>query len=435
MFTRTRYAPSPTGLQHIGNLRTALFSYLFAKANNGKFLLRIEDTDRKRYNQEAVADIKQNLEWFNIYPDEPVSYQSNRLKIYQQYANDLIDRGLAYEEYSRHSTCVRLIIPETGGIEINDLLLGEIEFKYPDIPDNPVILKSDGFPTYHLASVVDDTESKITHVFRGQEWLSSAPIHMYLYQCIGVQNPPSFIHLPVINGEDGKKLSKRHGDTSVSDFRRNLFDPQAMLNYMSLLGWRPKTEEEIFSLEELEEMFDISGLNKGPAIFDIKKLLWYNKQYMMNYTDEKILSIMRSWRYDFGKHNHNLIQVLRPRLSKEDEIQKWLNPLLELDYSKIIKEDLIPKKVKEQEAINVLSFFEEYLNSNEIGGDTLLDNILRELSKLMNIPFKKFMSIIRVALAHTPVSLPLTEFIQTIGREEAVNRLQKAWNILSDKQN
>ena len=319
MKIRDRYAPSPTGLQHVGGLRTALFNYLFARSRGGVFILRLEDTDRTRFDESYVQNLYDTFGWLGFRWDEgpdsggPAApyVQSERSALYQKYAEELAGSGRAYycfcsaeridkvrqEREAAHSSetgydrrcrdipadeaarraaageahTVRLKIPLDETTCFHDYLLGDIEWKNGDVNPDPVLLKSDGFPTYHLANVVDDHLMEISHVLRAQEWLASTPLHVIMYKSFG-WTPPVFCHLPMVMGQDGKKLSKRHGATSIDEFRRQGYLPEALLNYVALLGASYEEGREIYTLRELEERFSLDKLNKAPAIFDYKKL-------------------------------------------------------------------------------------------------------------------------------------------------------------------
>ncbi|HLC43888.1 MAG TPA: glutamate--tRNA ligase [Patescibacteria group bacterium] len=313
----TRFAPSPTGELHIGGARTALFAYLFTKHAGGEFLLRIEDTDRARFVAGSDKRIIESLRWLGLVPDnlDHVIYQSERAESYKKFAFDLIRAGHAYictcskeelEEnrkeqekssrpphYSR--TCrnasfdlsdlkegcyvVRMKLPESGAIVVDDLIRGKVAFDL-SLLDDQVILKSDGYPTYHLASVVDDHDMGITHVIRAEEWLSSTPKHLILYKMLGWE-PPKFAHMPMVLAPDRTKLSKRHGATSVEEFKSLGYLPDAIINFIALLGWNPKDEREIFTLSELISEFKLANLNKAPAIFNIEKLNSINAHYII----------------------------------------------------------------------------------------------------------------------------------------------------------
>lgn len=313
---KTRYAPSPTGDPHIGNIRTALFEYLFARAQGGEFLLRIEDTDRERFVEGGVERILDSLKWLGLVPDNVDNYptQSDRLEIYKKHAFDLVREGKAYictcskeklsedherqirekkptryeghcrtaeltlEDMKEGCYVIRMKMPEGRKIVVEDLIRGKVEFD-TSLIDDQIILKSDGFPTYHLAVVIDDHEMEITHVIRGDEWLSSTPKHLILAEMLGFE-PVAYAHLPVILGPDKKKLSKRHGATSALGYKELGYLPEAIINFLALLGWNPKDEREEFSLAELEKEFKLENVNKAPAVFDIEKLNHINAGYI-----------------------------------------------------------------------------------------------------------------------------------------------------------
>lgn len=336
---RTRFAPSPTGFVHIGSLRTALFAFLFAKKNSGKLILRIEDTDQNRFVEGAVENLLKVMQHMGINFDEGFYLddqgkvqekgekgpylQSQRLELYKKYALELVEKGSAYycfcdearlEEVRKEQIAlkkppmydrlcrkltpeevreklsaakaqgktpvIRQAIPEGGSTLVPDLVYGEMTYEHR-ILDDQVILKSDGFPTYHLAVVVDDHFMEISHVIRGEEWIPSTPKHILLYQALG-WTPPEFAHVPLILNPDKSKLSKRQGDVAVEDFLSKGYLKEALINFVAFLGWNPKTDQEIFSLQELIEQFDLKKINKSAAIFDLAKLDWLNSLYIRN---------------------------------------------------------------------------------------------------------------------------------------------------------
>jgi glutamyl-tRNA synthetase len=343
---RDRYAPSPTGLQHIGGVRTALFNYLFARSRGGKFILRLEDTDRTRFDESFVKNLYDTFAWLGVRWDEgpdtggPAApyVQSERTALYRQYAGELLARGRAYRcfcsaerieqvrkdreaahssetGYDRHcrnippaeaerraaaeAHTIRLKIPLGESTRFRDYLLGDIEWKNDDVNPDPVLLKSDGFPTYHLANVVDDHFMGISHVLRAQEWLSSTPLHVILYRAFGWDHP-EFCHLPMVMGQDGKKLSKRHGATSIDEFRRQGCLSEALINYVALLGCSWEEGKDLYSLEELAERFSLDKLNKAPGVFDYKKLEWYNGLYIRQKSDAELADLALPWAVEAG---------------------------------------------------------------------------------------------------------------------------------------
>lgn len=270
---KVRFAPSPTGLLHVGGLRTALFNFLFARKLSGVFALRIEDTDKNREVQGAADEIIKTLKDFDLNFDEGPVFQSKRLEIYKKHAEELVERGTAY----RDGQAIRQKINREGKTVFEDAVYGKITVENAEL-DEGVLLKSDGYPVYNLANVVDDHLTGITHVLRGEEFIPSTPKHILLYQAFGWQ-PPVFVHLPLILDKQKKKLSKRTGDVAVSEYLRSGYLKETLLNFVALLGWNPKTEQEIFSLDELISEFDIAKINKAGAVFDISKLDFINRQW------------------------------------------------------------------------------------------------------------------------------------------------------------
>ena len=316
MTVRVRIAPSPTGYVHVGNVRSALFNWLFARHHGGVFILRIDDTDVARSEKQYEDDIKEGFRWLGLDWDEGVdvggphgSYrQSDRFDHYRDIARDLVERGLAYHdprstdelealrrkaqaeklhpnhyirrpEVESDSGPIRFSVPQGAGVEFHDLVRGDMRFD-ADAIDDFVILRSDGVPTYHLASVTDDLDYQISHVARGEDLLPSTPKHILLARAIGGGEAPQYAHLPLLFGPDGKKLSKRHGDTSLKAYREGGYLPQAMLNFMALLGWSIGPDRTIFSVSEAIEAFDLEDVSKNPAVFDTDKLAWINGEYM-----------------------------------------------------------------------------------------------------------------------------------------------------------
>ena len=329
----TRFAPSPTGEPHIGNIRTALFAWMFAKKNGGEFFVRIEDTDKSREIPGAVQAIVESLEWLGLNYDKNLIFQSERLKIYKSYADKLVKSGWAYtctcseerlaqlreEQIKRKeppmydgncrnknifrnagtkNCVVRLKIPKDGATEFTDIVRGAVRFENKLI-DDQVILKSDGYPTYHLANVVDDYETRVTHVIRGEDWLSSTPKHLLIYKYLGLQ-PPVFAHLPMILGKDKSKLSKRHGAMPVLEYKRAGFLADAFLNYIALLGWHPvenpdcrEAGREMLSRKEIIEQFSLERVQKSGAVFDPEKLTWMNGMYMRKLSRAELFEILQ----------------------------------------------------------------------------------------------------------------------------------------------
>jgi len=317
---RVRYAPSPTGVPHIGNIRTALFNFLFAKNKNGQFILRIEDTDQKRLVPDSIPKIKESLLALNLKWDEEY-VQSKRLALYNNSLEILKDKSLIYQDEGAWY----FKVPKDQKIKWQDGVRGTVEFS-SDILEDFVIVKSDNFPTYHFASVVDDNDTKITHVIRGDEWISSTPKHLLLYQAFSWQ-PPTFVHLPSILGPDKKKLSKREGAKSVLEYLTNGFLPEAIVNFLALLGWSPKNNQELFSLSDLIKEFSLECLNKNSPIFNIEKLNWFNKKYLQKYQIAnllpKIKQISKNARKVDDQKLAKILELVRDRMTTFGDFDKY----------------------------------------------------------------------------------------------------------------
>ncbi len=372
MEVRVRIAPSPTGVPHIGNTRTALYNYLFAKKNRGTFIVRIEDTDKKRSVSGSMEKILEILKFLNLNLDEGPGQngrfgpyiQSARLPIYQKMARRLIDTGKAYycfcrqerindlrieqrrhqeiPHYDRHCLrltsseidqhlknkekyVIRLKVPKDRSIYLNDLVQGKVKFD-SNIIDDQVLIKSDGFPTYHLAATVDDYLMKISHVIRGVEWLSSSPKHLLLYEAFGWQ-PPVFAHLPIILGPDKSKLSKRHGAKSALDYQAEGYLPEAIVNFMAFLGWSYKDNSDLLSMRDLIKLFTLTKVRRANPIFDLAKLDWFNSQWIKKLSDKELLSRMKP----FLKINISdqtllrLLPAIKNRIQRLTQLPEMLN--------------------------------------------------------------------------------------------------------------
>ncbi len=386
MMVRTRFAPSPTGFLHVGGLRTALYAYLIAKQNGGKFLLRIEDTDRKRFVEGSIESMISSLKWAGIEIDEGVELdsegkiiqvgdkgpyvQSERLDLYKKHADQLLAEGNAYQCFctaerledlknyqqanklptgydkfcrdidpseaqkrveSGESHVLRLKMPKEGESTFTDLIRGDVTFKN-ELIDDQVMIKTDGFPTYHFAVVIDDHFMEITHVVRGDEWLSSTPKHLQLYKYFNWE-APQMAHLSLLLNADKSKLSKRQGDVAVKDYSDKGYLPQAIVNFVAFLGWNPGTEKEIFSLEELVKEFKIEKIIKSGAVFNLEKLDWYNQQYLKILKGQDLVKVCLPWLINAG-----LVT------GKED--QDWLAAVIELEKERVKTLVELPEALK-----------------------------------------------------------------------------------------
>lgn len=406
---RVRFAPSPTGIPHIGNTRTAFFNFLFAKANKGEFILRIEDTDQKRIVEGAESAIIEILSWLGINYDGEVLHQSKRLEIYKKYSNELLSKKIAYEK----DGAIWVKMPDEKNFEWEDLVGNKkIKFEGKDQEDF-VIIKSDGFPTYHLANVVDDKLMEITHVIRGEEWISSTPKHIYLYDSFGWQKP-HFAHLPVILGPDHSKLSKRHGAKSVLDYRNEGFLKESLLNFMALLGWNPGGNKEEMSLEEMIKLFKIEDVNNANPIFDIKKLEWLNGVWIRKVKDlEKRLK-------DYYKNDKQVLKILSGNKSELIIASAATRMRLLSEFKELINSKRERKKTDEEKKISekLLKHLEK-LKENSWDDEKLLSEI-KDFSTREKVPFKSIFFI----MTGKSQGIGILELNKIYGKEFFINNLK-----------
>lgn len=472
---RTRFAPSPTGYMHIGNLRTALYEYLIAKRHGGRFILRIEDTDQERYVEGAIDVIYKTLEIAGLEHDEGPDVggpygpyvQSERKAIYMEYAKKLIDLGHAYycfcskerlaalkEEcekegkqykYDRHCLdlsreeisrkladgvpfVIRQKMPDTGSTSFEDAVYGTITVDNSELEDQ-ILIKSDGLPTYNFANVIDDHLMGITHVVRGNEYLSSTPKYNLLYKAFGWEIPV-YVHVSTIITPEGRKLSKRLGDPSFEDLISLGFLPEAVVNFVALLGWSPGTEQEIFSLKELEQVFDIRGISKSPAVFDMVKLRWMNGEYIRKMTPEQFHEAASPYYSEALKEKGidlvKLSRLLQPRTEVFSDIPAMTGFLESLpDYDISLYEH---KKMKTDAAISLtaLKAALPVLEKAEPWENDVLYGMLTALAAEMGMKNSQILWPVRTALsgkAATPGGA--TELAELLGKEETIARIRK----------
>ena len=441
---RTRFAPSPTGYMHIGNLRTALYAYLFAKSQGGDFILRIEDTDRARYVADAVEFIERTLAAAKIIPDEGPHHggnfapyvQSERMDIYKKYAEQLVADGHAYYEESENGVAIRQKMPKVGETTFYDVLHGNITIANSELEDQ-VLLKSDGMPTYNFANVVDDHLMEVSHIIRGTEFITSTPKHVLLYEFFGWELP-TFIHLAPVMGkaEDGtiSKLSKRHGATSFNDLIEAGYLPEAITNYVALLGWSPKNScQEIFSMEELIDNFSLDGLSKSPAVFDYAKLDWMSGEYFKAMTDEAFAEVADKYFADFdAPRKIFLASLLKTRVAKLSDIPDMIAFLKELPPFDVELFTNKRNKVTPQKSIEIL---EPAIKILEPVDDWALDTLNEKISAFVaesGLKVGTVMWPLRIALSMQKVTPGgVTEILYLLGKETSLERLNNALNKLS----
>lgn len=484
--TRVRFAPSPTGYLHIGGLRTALFNYLFARNTGGKMLLRIEDTDRTRYVEGALENLLKTLKWSGIEIDEGVMLdengqitekgdfgpyiQSDRVKagIYNKYIEKLIDEGKAYYCFCSHERLdklreqqkadgltpkydglcrsltieeakervkngephtVRLKLPVNTNISFVDRIKGKITFNTNDM-DDQVLIKEDGFPTYHFAVIVDDHEMGITHVVRGDEWISSTPKHVYLYECFG-WDAPEYIHLPTVLNKDHKKYSKRNGDGMVEDFIEEGFLPEGLINYLALLGWSPDSEEEIFTMKELADQFTFDRVNKTGAVFDIKKLEWVNGHYVRKMSVEDLAKaikpfLVKGWLIteDYPEDKLDLLaQTWQSAIDKFSDITE-LAKAYYVDDKDMVWTDEAKEAIETEEAKTLFDAFIKKIDEVDEVDLDFAKTIMKSIQKETGIKGKNLWFPIRAALTGSVHGPELVNAFVIMGKDKMKNRLE-----------
>ncbi|MFA5523702.1 MAG: glutamate--tRNA ligase [Tissierellales bacterium] len=489
---RVRFAPSPTGYLHIGSLRTALYDYLYAKNKGGKYILRIEDTDQTRYVDDSIEKMLEVLSWSGVIHDEGVFIedgklvqkgeygpyiQSERLHIYKEYIEELLAKGhayycfcdkerlekireeqkekglmLGYDGYCRDISIeeakkrieageeyvIRLKLPKNRDIVFNDIIRGKITINTKDL-DDQVLIKSDGFPTYHFAVVVDDYLMKITHIVRGEEWLPSAPKHAYLFEAFGWETP-EFVHLPTVLNKEKKKLSKRHGDVSVEDFRAKGYLPEGLINYLALVGWSPEDNQEFFTMDQLIEQFSFDRVSNTGGVFDKDKLDWVNGHYIRNADVDELTKLAIPHllnvgditeedvnnRYDWIKL---LVSTLQERISYIAEIvekaqfyfDNEVKPENE-EVSEMLKGDQVPSLL--------LAFREELLQIDEVD-DEFATTIMKKIQKSTGVKGKNLFMPIRSVLTGQLHGPDLDKIILILGKQNILSRIEYVENQLN----
>jgi glutamyl-tRNA synthetase len=477
---RVRYAPSPTGYPHVGNIRTALFNWFFARHNGGSFIVRIEDTDVARAVEGAVEAVLEALRWLGMDWDEGPEvggdygpyFQSQRLKIYQAAAKRLVEQGDAYYCYctperleemraeqirlkqppgydrrcrglsatenllkwmSGTKRVIRFMTPLEKQTSFTDLIRGEVTFENVTI-DDFVLLKSDGYPTYHLASVVDDHLMEISHVLRAEEWLSSTPRHLMLYQALGFE-PPQFAHLPMLLGTDHSKLSKRHGDVSITEYHQQGYLPEAMMNFLALLGWSLDDKTELLSMQELIANFSLDRVSKTAAIFNREKLDWMNGVYIRSlslddftrrvlpFLDKDLpIEVKRPLSVEYVKKMLPLIQERAKTLAEVSELTCFFF-IDELSYEPDL---LIAKKMDKETTIKALETSLQRLGQIPVFDEESLEAILRPLAEELGLKTGQLFGTLRVAVTGRTMAPPLFQTMAVLGKESCLRRIKES---------
>jgi glutamyl-tRNA synthetase len=430
---RVRFAPSPTGYLHVGGARTALFNWLYARRHGGTFVLRIEDTDTERSSWDMVAGIVDGLRWLGLDWDEGPDvggphapyFQSQRLEKYREHAERLVAEGKAYVDEG----AIRFKVPP-GQTTFADLVHGPVKFENEHI-ENFVILRSDRHPTYHLSVVVDDIDMEITHVVRGDDHISNTPKQVLLYDAFGAA-PPAFAHVPLILGPDKKRLSKRHGATSVLEYHRLGYLPEAMVNFLALLGWSPGGDRELFMKEELIAQFTLEGISGGNAVFNPEKLDWFNQQHIARLSAEELLRRIEPRLREQGLWHDTLpttdaawiasvLDLLKPRVKKLDQLVEDLKPFV------VAQPDIDPAAAARhltgnaKEALGVLA--SEFQESPATWDAASIEPVLRSTAERVGLKAAALIHATRVAVTGRAVSAGLFDVLALLGRERVIARL------------
>jgi len=457
---KVRFAPSPTGELHLGGTRTALFNWLFAKKHDGKFFLRIEDTDLKRSKEKFTEQILDSLQWLGLHWDQPLMYQSQRMDIYKERVKDLLKSGKVYRCYCSKNdlqsardagsylypgTCrnlsdedtkwrlnqsqsftLRLKLPK-GETTYQDLIYGDIHAEHKEL-DDFIIVRTDGTPTYNFSAVIDDHDMEITHVIRGEDHVANTPKQILLYQALGY-NEPVFAHLPMILGPDKKRLSKRHGAPGVQNFKDDGYLPESLLNYLALLGWNPGTEEEIFSLQQLVENFDLKQVQKKGAVWDEKKLHWLSGQHVMNTPTDMLLESIRTIDPDWGKGSEisfliSIIEMLKVRSKSLHDFFQQSDYFFN-DPASFTAEEL--KKGWKDETVN--QTIEILLNKMATISNWREEDLEKEIKSFaedQELGLGKIIMPIRLAVCGTLNGPSIFEILELLGRDTSLHRIETA---------
>ncbi len=468
---RVRMAPSPSGFLHVGTARTTIYNWLFARHNRGKFVLRIEDTDTARSSREMIDAILDGIKWLGLNWDEGPYYQSERTNLYQNYARKLLETKKAYycfctpqeredkrkqvvaakgewkydrvcfnlsdqEKEERIKTiipkAIRLFVPD-GETTFSDIVYGELKKENKDL-DDLVILRSNGTPTYNFACVVDDVEMKISHVIRGNDHIANTFKQVLIYRALGI-TPPHFAHIPLILAKDKSKMSKRHGATSIGEFKEEGFLPEALVNYITLLGWSPKEDREMLSLKEMIDLFTLEGVNPANPVFDKEKLEWMNGEYIRSYDNEKLLDLIvpflakenlidaetakqkREWLIGF-------VSLLKERCKTLKEFADKGKYFFAFDYQ--YDPAAVTKHFNSPEAVERLKAFADRISGLDEFKKEKIEEVLRYLSDELQIKPSVLIHLVRLAATGVTGGPPLFDLLELLGKEEVVKRITKA---------
>jgi len=422
MTVKVRFAPSPTGVLHLGSARTALVNWLYARHTGGEFILRIEDTDQVRSKAEHLDEILEDLKWMGLDWDGDYLKQSTRFEVYKETAKRLLDEGKAYAE----GDAIIFKVEKGKEIILNDLIHGKITFNTDEIKDQ-VMIKSDGSPAYNFCCVVDDTFQEVTHIIRGDDHISNTPKQILFYEALG-HKVPEFAHMPLMMGAGGAKLSKRHGAVAVEEYKKEGFLPEALANYLMLLGWSPEGDKEIFSLAEAVKTFDVKDMNDTQVRFDIQKLRWLNGEYIMAKTDEELLPFIKK---ELAKNNIEptddyllkLISLFKVRIKTISEFPALTDYFFTDDYTIDEKES---KKHLEKEGNkdNIKIFAEELEKTDDFSHENL-EAVCRKIIDQRELKPAQIIHPTRIAISGKMKGAGLFETMEVLGKEKTIERMKK----------
>jgi glutamyl-tRNA synthetase len=478
---RLRFAPSPTGHLHVGGARTALYNWLYARSVGGTLILRSDDTDRARSTDEFARDIVDSLRWLGLDWDEGIevggpqgSYrQSERLERYREVARDMVDRGLAYHSFATpeeleafrreaqaagrppaydgrfrvddgaaerrlaagETAPIRFAVPRPGATEFTDVVRGDVTFDHVQV-DDFVILRSDGTPTYHLASTVDDADFGITHVVRGEDLLSSTPKHILLTRAMGA-DVATYAHLPLLMGPDGTKLSKRHGHTAISAYRADGYLPEALRNYLAILSWSPGEDEELVPLGEMVERFRLDAVSRNPAVFDVTKLEWMNGVYLRELPVETFIEqisplVVDDLGRDLGQGELDTLAEIAPLVQERAKRLTEVAPQVRFLFTDVEYDDTSWQKVMTKpEAATAVAAAASSLADLAPWDTASIEGALRAMLETHELSARKGLQPLRVAISGSSVSPPLFESMEALGRDRTLERLDAAEELLA----
>jgi glutamyl-tRNA synthetase len=420
-----RFAPSPTGYLHLGSARTALFNWLYARHAKGRFLLRIEDTDKVRSDKKYLDEILEDLAWLGLDWDAPPIFQSERFGLYRQKAEDLLAKGTAYRE---GDALIFKIVPGRA-IDVDDMIHGRISFQTDNIKDQ-VLIKSDGSPAYNFSCVVDDAAQEISHILRGDDHISNTPKQILFYEALGLA-PPRFGHMPLIMGADGAKLSKRHGGVSVREYKSEGFLPEALANYLFLLGWTPPTETEVHLLAEAAKLFEISAMNDVQAKFDIQKLKWINGEYIMKKSAAELLPPIKDqlasegWGAGMSDDElSKLIDMYKIRIKTFREFTELTESFFKDDFA--VEEEAKKKYLDRPESRDLLRELAGRLETLDDFKQEKIEAVCRSLAQARGLKAADLIHPSRLAVTGKTRGAGLFELMELLGREKVIRRLRLA---------